>query len=103
MAAIAIGLHLEDDRTLAGADPGERFLSGTAAGEHVHAVDLDAGNAEALATLVELVLGGRAVDARAHRILIVLDDVDDRQLPELGHVEALVNLALIGRPVAEIG
>src|SRR3954470_20750157 len=103
MAPVTIGLHLEDDRPLAGANPGERLFGGTATGEHVHAVDLDAGNAEALATLVELVLGRRAVDARAHRVLVVLDDVDDRQLPQLGHVEAFIDLALIGRAVTEIG
>ena len=71
--------------------------------EHVHAVDLQARNAEAVAALVELVLGRGAVDRGAHRILVVLDHEDDRQLPQLGHVEALVDLALIGRAVAEIG
>ncbi len=40
---------------------------------------------------------------RAHGVAVVLDDVDDRQLPQLGHVEALVDLALIGGAVAEIG
>jgi len=54
-------------------------------------------------SLVKLVLCGRAVDACAHRILVVLDHVDDRQLPQLRHVEALVNLTLVGRAIAEIG
>ena len=35
--------------------------------------------------------------------MVVLDRVDDRQVPQLGHVEALVDLALVGRAVAEIG
>jgi hypothetical protein len=35
--------------------------------------------------------------------LVVLDHVDDRELPQLRHVEALVDLALVGRAVAEIG
>ena len=39
----------------------------------------------------------------AHGVAVVLDHVDDRQLPELRHVEALVDLALVGRAVAEIG
>ena len=30
-------------------------------------------------------------------------DVDDRQVPQLGHVEGLVDLALVDRAVAEIG
>ena len=37
------------------------------------------------------------------RVAVVLDDVDHRQLPELRHVEALVDLALVGGAVAEIG
>ncbi len=47
--------------------------------------------------------GRRAGDRGAHGVLVVLDDVDHRQLPELRHVEALVDLALVGRAVAEIG
>ncbi len=48
--------------------------------------------------------GGRgARDRGAHAVLVVLDDVDHRQLPELRHVEALVDLALVGGAVAEIG
>ena len=39
----------------------------------------------------------------AHGVLIVFDDVDDRQTPELGHVEALVDLPLVGRAIAEVG
>ena len=102
MAAIAVGLQLEQDRPLAAAHPFERGLGRAAHREHVHAVDLEAGDAEALAALVELVLGRGAVDAGAHRILVVLDHEDDRQLPQLGHVEALIDLALIGGAVAEI-
>ena len=43
------------------------------------------------------------VDRGAHGVAVVLDDVDDRQLPQLRHVEALVDLALVGGAVAEIG
>ena len=68
-----------------------------------HAVDLFAGNAEGRAALVELGLRARALHARAHGVLVVLDDVDHRQVPELRHVEALVDLALVGRAVTEIG
>ena len=39
----------------------------------------------------------------AHGVLVVLDDVDHRQLPQLGHVEAFIDLALVGGAVAEIG
>ena len=57
----------------------------------------------ACAAPVEQRLGGRALDARAHRIFVVLDRVDHRQVPQLGHVEGLVDLALVDRAVAEIG
>src|SRR5690606_36134356 len=36
-------------------------------------------------------------------VAVVLDDVDNRQLPQLRHVEAFVDLALVGGAVAEIG
>ena len=43
------------------------------------------------------------VTRRAHGVAVVLDHVDGRQLPQLRHVEALVDLALVGGAVAEIG
>ena len=48
-------------------------------------------------------LGGGTLQRGAHGIAVVLDDVDDRQLPQLGHVEGLINLPLIGRALAEEG
>ena len=35
--------------------------------------------------------------------MVVFDHEDDRQLPQLGHVEGFIDLALVGRAVAEIG
>ena len=40
---------------------------------------------------------------RAHGVAVVLDDVDYRQVPKSRHVEALVDLALVGSTVAKIG
>ena len=71
--------------------------------EDVHAVDLEARDAMRLAAPVQQRLGRRALDRRAHRILVVLDRVDDRQVPQLGHVEGFVDLALVDRAVAKIG
>ncbi len=48
-------------------------------------------------------MGGCAADRGAHRITVVLDHIDDRQLPKFGHVEALIDLALVRCAVAEIG
>src|SRR6185312_11788275 len=103
VAAIAVGQHLEDERALAGAAPRGRLLAGRLDRAHVHAVDLLARNIERQTALRQVDLGRGARDRRAHGVAIVLDDVDDRQLPELGHVEALVDLALVGGAVAEIG
>ena len=47
--------------------------------------------------------GRGAIDRGPHAVAVVLDHVDDRQLPQRGHVEAFVDLALIDRAVAEIG
>ena len=50
-------------------------------------------------------VGGRrrALDGGAHGISVVLDDEHDGQLPQLRHVEALVDLPLVGGAVAEVG
>jgi hypothetical protein len=42
------------------------------------------------------------VQVGAHGHQVVLDDVDDRQLPHAGHVEGLVDRALVHGPVAEV-
>jgi hypothetical protein len=102
VAAIAVGLHLKDIGTLAAGVLGGP-LAGGADGVHVHAVDLFARNAEADAALEQLGLGRGALDAGAHGVLVVLDHIDDRQLPQRGHVEHFVDLALVGRAVAEVG
>src|ERR1019366_9713433 len=47
--------------------------------------------------------GGGAFDTGAHAVLVVLDDVNHRQLQQRGEIEALKHLALVGRALAEIG
>ncbi len=103
MATVAVGLHLEDVRPLAGAAPGNRLVAGRFHRAHIHAVDLLAGDVEGNAALGEIGLRGGPRHRRAHGISVVLDDVDDRQLPQFGHVEALIDLTLVGGAVAEIG
>ncbi len=58
---------------------------------------------KALAARVQRRRRGRAPLRRAHRVLVVLDDEDHRQRPQRRHVEGLVDLALVGRAIAEIG
>ena len=103
MAAIAIGLHLEDVRALPAPRMLDRLLAGGAHRQHVHAVDRLARDAVRLAVLVELGDRRGALDRSAHAVAVVLDDVDDRQLPQRRHVHRLGDLALVGRAVAEIG
>ena len=88
---------------LAGAAPCDRLVAGGLHRAHIHAVDLLAGNVEGGAALGKIGLRRRARHRRAHGVAVVLDDVDHRQLPQLRHVEALVDLALVGGAVAEIG
>ncbi len=102
VAAIAVGLHLQDVGSLAGAGVLGGLQAGGAHGGNIHAVNLLSGNIEAHAAPVKVGLGGRALDAGAHGVLVVLDHIDHRQGPEFGHVEAFIDLALVGRAVAEI-
>src|SRR5690606_29647521 len=46
--------------------------------------------------------GGGARLAGAHGVVIILDDIDDRELPESGQVECFVKRALVDGSVAEI-
>src|SRR5882757_1243959 len=103
MAAIAIGLHLEDVRALAAAGMFDGLLAGCPHRQHVHAVHALAGDAEGFAMAIELGGGRGALDGGPHAVAVVLDDVDDGELPEGRHVHGLVDLALVGAAVAEIG
>ena len=103
VAAIAVGLHFQDVGPLAGAAPGDRLVAGGLHRADVHAVDLLARDIEGGAALGEIGLRRGARHRGAHGVAVVLDDVDHRQLPQLRHVEAFIDLALVGRAVAEIG
>src|SRR5579864_7545697 len=103
VAAIAIGQHLENVRAFAGAGVVERLLRRLHHRNDIHAVHLVAGNVERRAAAHEIMRGGAAGNRCPYAVFVVLDDVDDRQLPKRGHVEALVHLALVHRAVAEEG
>src|SRR6266446_5106990 len=103
VATIAVSHHLEDDWALAGAGMLGGGKTGFMYREHVHAVDLLALNAICHAAMKEIGAGRGAVYRCPHPVAVVFDHVNDRQLPQRGHVEALVDLPLIDRAVAEIG
>src|SRR5215203_45153 len=102
MAPVAVRLHLEDVRT----PPGAAVLHGAAARlayrAHIHAIDLLARDVERDAALGEVGLRRGPAHRRAHGVAVVLDDVDHGELPKLRHVEAFVNLALVGGAIAEV-
>src|SRR5215471_7568527 len=103
MATVAIGAHLEDLRPLPAPCTRHRALAGVFHCRDVHTVDLLAGNAEHRSAAIKLFcVRARAPDMGPHGVVVILDDVEDRQLPQRGHVEALIDLALIGGTLAEI-
>ena len=66
--------------------------------EDVHGVDLQAG--DVLAALVVFCESGRASGRCTHAVFVVLASKEDRQVPQLGHVECFEDLALVGCAVA---
>src|SRR6185295_12731979 len=101
VAAVAVGLGLDQRGPLLLARAVDRFAHHLAHGHEVHAVHLAARDAVGLAAGVEVLHRGGAVHGRAHAVAVVLDDVDDGQVPERAHVEGLVEGALLHRAVAE--
>src|SRR6266403_1968849 len=83
MATVAIGLHFQDEGALALTAPRDRPVAGGLHRADVHAVDLLARNVEGDAALGKIGLCGRARYRGAHRVAVVLDDVDHRELPQL--------------------
>mmetsp|Transcript_7944 Transcript_7944/g.18625 ORF Transcript_7944/g.18625 Transcript_7944/m.18625 type:complete len:248 (-) Transcript_7944:107-850(-) len=66
--------------------------------QHVHAVHLDARHVVAARVVVRV--GRATLLGSAHAVLVVLANVDERQLPQRSHVHGLVELALVGRAVS---
>ena len=92
---------VDEDGTGPEARPADRLGAGVADREVVAAVelhDLEAGEA---GDEVGDRCRGLVFDRDRDRETVVLDDVDDRQVQLAGGVEALPELALRGRPVAE--
>src|SRR6516165_3328120 len=103
MAAITVRHHFEDDRPLAGSGVLGGGKPSLVYGEHAHAVYLLARDAIGSTAMKQVGARRGAIDRRPHPVSIVLDHVNDRQLPQRGHVEALIDLPLIDRAIAEIG
>src|SRR5207245_7002962 len=101
VAAVAIGDALEQARLVLLAGLGDQLVGDAAHGEHVHAVDAFAGHIVGTRLLPYLGDGRGPVDRGAHAIEVVDADEDDRQVPELGHVQRFVKGSDVGRAVAK--
>ena len=101
VAAEAVGDRLHQDRLALLARRLDRLGDDRVGVEHVHAVALQARDAEALAAAVQVGHGRVALERGAHAELVVGDHEDHRQLPQRGEVERLAEGALVGRAVAE--
>src|SRR6185295_6210930 len=100
VAVVPVGLALEEGAALAAAGPLHQALHRGVHRLHVlpvHALGVHAHRAGAGQDLATDRLGARGVLA----VEVVLAHVDDRQLPERGHVHGLVEQALPERAVAE--
>ena len=96
-----VGERLDQHRALAAAARSSAAAGDREAGQHVVAVDPDAGEAEARGALVErdpgLPLGGLG-----DRPLVVLAEEHDRGVVDGGEDEGLGDVALAGGPVTEV-
>lgn len=94
VTTVAVGDVLEDHGALVGSGPLLTVLDGSLDGKDVHAVDLEA--RDVLTTLVVVGQGGGTGSRGTHTVLVVLTAEEGREVPELGHVEGLEDLTLVG-------
>jgi len=100
MPAVAVGGDFEDARFKLVAGQGEVLVGLFPHGVEIVAVAGVPGHVVAGGALRERQAGRGALLARAHRVAVVLDDEDHRQVPERGEVERLVHGALVDGAVA---
>ena len=80
-----------------------RLPRGRVAAEHVAAVDHHARHAVAGRARRHRAAGHLPVERHADGVAVVLADEDDRQVMDAGEVHGLVDLALVGGALAELG
>jgi hypothetical protein len=103
VATQAIGQRLDEGRALPGSCPGDGLAHGRVDGEHVVAVDgrgRDAIDAGVLGQPLHPGVGGQRGELR---VAVVLAHEHDRQSPQAGDVQRLVERAGLAGPVAEEG
>ena len=92
MSVIAIGAHFKEQRSVfdnISACPLDSFF------DHQHVLGLNFEAGDEVTARVELNVVGGSVLGCAHSVVVILAHVNDRQVPETGHVGSLCELTLI--------
>jgi len=101
VAAQPVADRLQQRGLVLASGPVQGGAGGVADGEDVVAVDPLPGHPVGAAALPQFRLGGRRLDRGAHAELVVDDHVHDRQVPQHGQVQRLVERADVGGGVTE--
>ena len=101
MRSGAVGLAFDERGTAAAAGAGDGPADDLVHSQDIVAVDRDAGNAIAVCSVGDLVVAGGGGKRDFGGVEVVLADEDGRQVPNGGHVDALVEGAVADRSVAE--
>ena len=97
----AIGEALNQGRAAAATGPFDGLGRGVVHGQHVVAINRNAGQTVAFGPRGDGRIAGRISEGNFGGKLIVFADEQHRQLPDRGHVQPLVKGAVVHRPVAE--
>ncbi len=101
MGAETVGLQLQEIRHAQPANGRDRLVRRIPDRLHVHAVDLRRRHVVAGGLSDQVRVGLRAPQRRTHGVEVVLAQEQDRQLPQLGQIHALVELAFRDGSLAE--
>ncbi len=103
VATEAIADSLDQRRAIASAGGRRRRLPRLAHGQRIHAVHAQIGHAIGGGARLQRVHRPGLLDVHAHRVAVVLAEIDDGQLPQRGQVQRLVERAFIHRAIAKEG
>ena len=97
----AVGAALEQGRSASRPGARDRLRGRLVDRDHIVAVDRDPGDAVGPRALGHVGVAGGVVERHLGGVHVVLADVDHRQIPDRGHVDPLVEGAVVDRAIAE--